>query len=224
VLYVYAITDSVHPPARAGLQGASPRVLGGRAPFAVVSDHEDLPPQPSEEDLWRHERVVEELMEHSTVLPMRFGSNVADEVKLQAILGERRREFEALIEGVRGAVELGVRAQLSPVDGEPAVTAAVAGGPGGPGRAYLFERAERQRRAADAVARIHEPLAMLARRSTRSEGGLNSGMFKGAYLVDCNRVEAFRARVDELASEVDGARIVCTGPWPPYSFSSGEGA
>jgi len=223
VLYVYAITDSVHPPARAGLQGASPRVLGRRAPFAVVSDHEDLPPQPSEEDLWRHERVIEELMEHSTVLPMRFGSNVADEVKLEAILDERRREFEALIEGLRGAVELGVRAQLPAVEREPAGTAAVAVGEGGPGGAYLLERVNRQRRDADAIARIHEPLAMLARRSTRSAGGLSSGIFKGAYLVDCNRVEVFRARVDELASEVDGARIVCTGPWPPYSFSSGEG-
>src|SRR5947207_102131 len=75
VLYVYAITDSVHPPARVGLRGASPRVIGEQAPLAVVSDHENLPSQPSEEDLWRHESVVEELMERSTVLPMRFGTN-----------------------------------------------------------------------------------------------------------------------------------------------------
>ena len=221
MLYVYAITDSVHPPASAGLQGAAPRVMGKRAPFAVVTDHKDLPPQPSEEDLWRHERVVEELMERSTVLPMRFGSNVADEAKLQTILDERRYEFEALIEGLRGAVELGVRAQIPTGMTEPAGVAA--GTAAGPGSAYLLERAERQRRAADAIARIHEPLAMLARRSTRSVGGLNPGTFKGSYLVDRGRVEAFRERVGELASELDAARIACTGPWPPYSFSSGEG-
>src|SRR5436309_2697505 len=125
--------------------------MGKRAPFAVVTDHEDLPPQPSEDDLWRHESVVEELMERSTVLPMRFGTNVADDVKLQEILDERRGEFEALIEGLRGAVELGVRAQLPLVVRESAGAAAVAGGVG-PGRAYLLERVERQRRAADAVA------------------------------------------------------------------------
>jgi hypothetical protein len=218
VLYVYAITDSAQPPGHPGLQGVSVRMIGGRSPFAVVSDHEDLSPQPGEADLWAHERVVEDLMEHSTVLPMRFGSNVVDEAQLQAILDERRREFEAALERVRGAVELGVRARLPAID----MDATVSGHEGGPGRAYLLERAERQRNAADAVARIHEPLASLARRSVRRAGALDPGVFKGAYLVDRSRVEAFRARVGKLASEVDGARVVCTGPWPPYSFSSGE--
>jgi Gas vesicle synthesis protein GvpL/GvpF len=218
VLYVYAITDSAQPPGHAGLQGVSPRVIGGRPPFAVVSDHEDVSPEPSEADLWAHERIVEDLMEHSTVLPMRFGSNVADEAQLEAVLDERRREFEAALERVRGAVELGVRARLPAID----MDATVSGHEGGPGRAYLLERAERQRNAADAVARIHEPLASLARRSVQTAGTLDPGVFKGAYLVDRSRVEAFRARVGKLASEVDGARVVCTGPWPPYSFSSGE--
>ena len=79
MLYVYAITDSPILPRRAGLQGASPRLIGERAPFAVVTDHETVAPQPSEHDLWIHEAVVEELMESTTVLPMRFGSTVADE-------------------------------------------------------------------------------------------------------------------------------------------------
>jgi hypothetical protein len=35
---------------------------------------------------------------------------------------------------------------------------------------------------------------------------------RAAYLVDRGEVEAFRARVAELGA-------VCTGPWPPYSFS-----
>jgi hypothetical protein len=196
--------------------------MGTRAPFAVVSDHENLPPQPGEEELWRHERVVEELMERSTVLPMRFGSTAADDAELQAILDERRPEFESLLERLRGAVELGVRAQLPAVVKEPEGAAAVAGGTGGPGSAYLLERLDRRRRAADAVARIHEPLSMLARRSMQRPGGLSPHIFKGAYLVDRDRVDAFRARVDELGSEVDGARIACTGPWPPYSFSLGE--
>ena len=94
----------------------------------------------------------------------------------------------------------------------------------GAGRAYLYELAERRRRTADIVARIHEPLTALARRSHRSADGLQPGAFKAAYLVDRDRVEAFRERVGELALEIDGARIVCTGPWPPYSFSSEQGA
>jgi hypothetical protein len=217
VLYVYAITDSPTLPRRTGLQGASPRLIGGRAPFAVVTNHDDLAPRPSEEDLWIHESIVEDLMEGSTVLPMRFGSTVADEAKLQEILDERGAELEVTMERVQGAVELGVRAQLAAVE-----SATVEVGVESPGIAYLRERAERRRRADDSLTRIHEPLAVLARRSTPAMRGLNSGGFKRAYLVDRNRVDDFRARVAELASEVDGASIVCTGPWPPYSFSSGE--
>jgi hypothetical protein len=192
-------------------------VVGERGPFAVMSEHQDLPPQPSEEDLWTHEAVVEDLMESSTVLPMRFGTRVADEADLQKVLHERRDEFEATIERVRGAVELGVRAQLRPVENAATVAAGA-----GPGSTYLLERAERRRLADDTAARIHEPLARLARRSAARTGALEPGSFKGAYLVDRDRVDAFRARVSELASEIEGASIVCTGPWPPYSFSSGE--
>src|SRR5919201_2421448 len=72
LLYVYAITDSRRAPAVAGLHGESLRAVGDRGPFAVVSEHESLPQGPSAEDLWAHERVVEELVDGSAVLPMRF--------------------------------------------------------------------------------------------------------------------------------------------------------
>src|SRR3954454_23256829 len=95
-----------------GLHGAPLRAIGKRGTFAVVSSHDDAPTRPSEDDLWAHEGVVEALMDHATVLPMRFGSHVADEASLRTILRERGSEFEALIALVEGAVEVGVRAQL----------------------------------------------------------------------------------------------------------------
>jgi hypothetical protein len=75
---------------------------------------------------------------------------------------------------------------------------------------------------ADLSARIHEPLAELARRSAKGAGGLARTSFKAAYLVDRDRVGAFRARIEELESQNANVQIVCTGPWPPYSFSSME--
>lgn len=225
MLHVYAITDSTQRPAAAGLDDADLRTIGDRGPFAVVSEHEQLSSQVSEEDLWAHERVVEELMDRAAVLPMRFDGTVADEATLRRILDERREEFEALLAGVRGAVELGVRAQLIEEDeGEEAPGGEDPGDQGskGPGTAYLLARAREQRRAADTAARIHEPLAALSRRSRRSAAGLRPGLFKAAYLVDRGKVDAFRARVEMLDSELGNGQIVCTGPWPPYSFSSEE--
>jgi hypothetical protein len=220
MLYVYAITDSRTEVPGPGLHGAPARAFGTQPPFAMASDHRDLPPHPDEADLWAHERIVEELMNRSTVLPMRFGSTVADETALLEILEERRAEFESVLGRVRGGVELSVRAQITATEREPAHAMASPGGAEGAGSAYLLRRREAQHRVEDATARIHEPLARLARASARNSGGLMPGAFKAAYLVDRERVEQFRVRVGELTDEIDGARIVCTGPWPPYSFSS----
>jgi hypothetical protein len=62
------------------------------------------------------------------------------------------------------------------------------------GTEYLMRRV--------AVERVHESLAGLARESVR-----------GAYLVDKHAVARFAARVREL-----DPGLVCTGPWPPWSF------
>ena len=108
-----------------------------------------------------------------------------------ALLEERHAELTAALERVRGAVELGVRATTAP---QPASS----------GTEYLMRRARTERAQAQ--------LAELARAYVARPQA-------GAYLVDRDAVEAFRARVSELDE-----RLACTGPWPPYSFSEGEDA
>jgi len=66
------------------------------------------------------------------------------------------------------------------------------------GTEYLMRRV--------AFDRVHVPLSSLARASARRVHGF-------AYLVDAGAVDAFRSRVAAL-----DPRLVCTGPWPPYSF------
>jgi len=221
---VYAITDRAPEDLEAvGLGGAELRTVGDEPPFAVVSEHPPPSTRLDEDDLWAHEAVVEELMDRATVLPMRFDGTVDDEAALRRILDERREEFETLLGSVRGAVEIGVRAQVAeeePVSGDDPGIA----GSGGSGTAYLLARAREQRGADDVTTRIHEPLAALSKRSRRGGRGLGPGLFKAAYLVERERVDAFRARVEELSLELEGGGIVCTGPWPPYSFSSKENA
>ena len=34
-------------------------------------------------------------------------------------------------------------------------------------------------------------------------------------------IERFRGRIGRLAQTLPDAEIVCTGPWPPYSFVEG---
>jgi hypothetical protein len=218
VLYVYALTGSFSGSlAAAGLQGAPLRAIANGPLEAIYSEHA-IAPEPDEKLLWAHEQVVEDLMESSNILPMRFGSTVESQEALASLLNERREEFTASLERVRGAVELSVRAQL-PVAADPDKRASPAWR-SQPGTAYLLERARRQRRSEDAAGRIHRPLAALARTSAPKAGVGGRGAFKAAYLVDAESVEAFGERVGELNSTLADTRVSCTGPWPPYSFVS----
>ena len=42
---------------------------------------------------------------------------------------------------------------------------------------------------------------------------------RAAYLVDRAHVDAFVAAVRALQREHAGLSVLCTGPWPPYSFA-----
>lgn len=223
MLYLYAITE----PGRAdreiaGFQGAPVRAIDSGRLAAVATEHDELRLEGSEDELWAHEEVVEALMGSGPVLPLRFGTSVADEAAVLAALEERRADLEAALDRVRGAVELGVRASLAPgAEPEPAPAAA---GPQGPGTGYLLGRLRRKREGERMAQRVHGPLSALARDSTSQVTWRERPLLKAAYLVDAGGVEEFRHRVATLDAELADATIVCTGPWPPYSFSSQEGS
>jgi hypothetical protein len=155
--------------------------------------------------LWRREEVLEALMEDRDLLPVRFGTLVADEAAAARALADRRSELEAGLERVRGAVELSLRVHApEPADAPPPDAAS--------GSEYMRAKATRTQ----AAARLHEPLAALARASALRPA---PELLRAAYLVDREAVEPFVARVRELQDEHPALSLLCTGPWPPYSFA-----
>jgi hypothetical protein len=218
VLYLYAISDSPSRPDVPGLQGAALSAGGREGLFAIWSEHEDPRIEADETALWEHERVVEALLEEGTVLPMRFGSWRQDRAAVLDLLEERRDEFETGLERVRGAVEIGVRAL---VQGEPAERVAAPADASRPGTAYMLTRLNEEQRSAAIAAHIHEPLVALSRASTTRRTSLSDSI-NTAYLVARDDVGPFRAAVEKLDGAVEDATIVCTGPWPPYSFTPSE--
>jgi gas vesicle protein GvpL/GvpF len=217
VIYAYAVChrDAVDPPPRRrGFGGAALRVAVVDGLAAVYTRHRTLRPRPSPEAMWTHERTVQKLMDRGTVLPMRFGAVLEDEAALIEALTARRDGLVTCLEQVRGRVELGVR-----------VVADRGAGPdrdAEDGRAYLLARVEQYRRAEQAARDVHAPLARLACDSRVQSRTVAPTLFAGAYLVERDAVQAFRAEVDRAAVVVPGVRAVCTGPWPPYSFVDTE--
>jgi gas vesicle protein GvpL/GvpF len=67
-----------------------------------------------------------------------------------------------------------------------------------------------------AVEAVHVRLSALAREHARHEG---PEPLRAAYLVDRAHVDAFVAAVRALQREHAGLSVLCTGPWPPYSFA-----
>jgi hypothetical protein len=196
VIELYAITDDPSPP--------DPPLR------AVQSDGLTVLCAPAErremtaEVLWRHEEVVESLMEERDLLPMRFGTLVEDDEAAVRALDERREELKASLERVRGAVELAVRAEAA---GDREDT------PAGPsGTDYMRAKAHRT----EAARLLHEPLDFLARESIMQPG---QELLRAAYLVDRDAVEGFVGLVRRLQATHEDLRILCTGPWPPYSFA-----
>ena len=198
MIQLYAITDD---PAPANPPLFAVPCAGLVALCAPAHDQEVTPAA-----LWRYEEVVEALMESRDVLPVRFGTLVADENAVVGALAKRRSELAASLDRVRGAVELAVRARERETPSLPEVAPS--------GSAYLRAKALR----GDVARRLHEQLADHARASVVRSG---SELLRAAYLVSRDDVASFVALVDELQSDNAELDLVCTGPWPAYSFAEG---
>lgn len=174
----------------------------------VASRHASRPPVPTAEALWRYEEIVERLMARQAILPARFGSVLADENEALRALRSRRDELRQGLARVRGAVELGIRACWAQAPTLP---------PARSGTEYMLGQLEVRRRA-QRVADLVAPLRALARSSKVKVLPRPSIPLLAAYLVDRDRTEEFIALADELDASFEDGQLVCTGPWPPYSF------
>jgi Gas vesicle synthesis protein GvpL/GvpF len=210
-LLLYAIGRELETPTTPGVRGAPLRLIGERELAAVTSEL-DGPPEPTEGLLWEYEQVVEGLIA-AAILPARFGSVFADEAGVREMLSGQR---EAMLAGLRqlgGAVEFAVSVGWGEDEPAPA-------DPAQSGTAYMLGRLERQRRA-QAVASRLGPLDGVARSSRKRVLPRATLPVTSAYLVDRERSGEFTELVARLGEELDDIELVCTGPWPPYTFAQG---
>lgn len=210
MIHVYGVVDGLDElPEVAGIDEA-PLERRRVAGLELVLSNGATPPsgEVSRESVLRHAQVVEALMGRSAaILPAQLGHAFRDEDQLATAIEEQADQLERGLERVRGCVEFGLRATAEAADVPEADT----------GAGYMHARLEQLRLQDDLVDRLHEPLARLARATTlqRRTGGLTA-----AYLVSRDDAAAFEATAARL-ERTPGVTVVCTGPWPPYSFATG---
>lgn len=77
--------------------------------LAVVCGPASESEQVTAEALWRHEEIVEALMDDRDLLPVRYGTRVENEEEAVRAVEGRMPELRAALEHVSGAVELSLR-------------------------------------------------------------------------------------------------------------------
>ena len=220
-----------------GLAGAPVDVVAAGETAALVSEVETLDLRATRRDLLAHSRVLENALESSPVLPLRFGIVFRDrESVITELLVPRRAELESLLSRLEGLVELRVKAfhvedeVLRDVISSDASLGRLAAGTRGlpegvphPDRLRLGEAVayavERERRSdADAILERLTPLAEDVALEPEPPAGY---VLTASFLVDRDRVGAFDAAMDELARRsARRLRFKYVGPLPPHSFVS----
>ena len=179
----------------------------------------------------RHDAVVRAAAADGPLLPLRFGTVVADEDAARRLLREHADVAREQLARVGDAREWGVRLVRS-LEAEPAPAgpASSADRPAASGTEYLSRRRqalqERERTAHDAAASadlLQEVLAPHATEALHRGGAPGSSLLLDvAYLVRPDAESGFLAAVERLTPELasHGLTVQLTGPWPPYSFAS----
>jgi hypothetical protein len=193
-----------------------------------------------------HQRVMTELLESYTLLPLKLCTLYTDEERARAAMADGAAQFRAALDKIEGAVEWGVKAYCdkaalaawaehsAPQLSQLASTVAAAS----PGARYMLQK--RLARAAQQASEelrhsyaqaCHSHLAAHARAAEQNppqpaqiHGRSDDMVLNGAYLIDEAATDAFAEAVDALQAQYGpcGFTFVLTGPWPAYSFSAGD--
>ena len=181
----------------------------------VIVTRHAAAPEPTEAAVSRHDAVCTGLMQESAVVPIRFGAVFSDDDRVSTEVAARAGDFRAALARINGCVELGVRVirpqQAEETETEPAT-----------GSAYLQRRLEARRVAAAAAHAVDERLHVLAVDRTLRTLETPELVLSASYLVSRDGVDRFREAVEVLESERPDLTLLCTGPWPPYSFVADE--
>ncbi|MBM4371863.1 MAG: GvpL/GvpF family gas vesicle protein [Deltaproteobacteria bacterium] len=229
-------------PGVVGLDGTSPDgIVAYRGIGCVVGAHpgtelRSLPRETLIRYLFRHQQVVERVMQRHTVLPVKFGSTVDSREDARALLVQAHRDLTEALALMRDKVEVEVVATwdvertLEEVGREEGVIQAreaiVAGGNSTLEDKVRLgqvvkERLDRRRNAhRERMLDVLQPLAVGAAPNALIAEDM---VVNVAFLVERARVSQFDDGVRELDS-LFGNRITfrVIGPLPPYSFSTVE--
>jgi hypothetical protein len=220
--------------AKAGRGAARVRLVREGDLAAVVSDAALKDYDPSRANVAAHEKVIEEVMQRSEVLPVRLGTVAGDDPEVRRFLKRQHDSLERSLALVRGRAELGLKVfwdgdrMFAEVLAEDATIRALRDQLIGlPELQTRDQRIELGRMTAEALERKRQAEAdgIFARLRARAIEAVANRLLtetmvlNAAFLVDQAALQAFDAEVDAVGKEQRGRlTFKYVGPLPPYNF------
>lgn len=192
---------------------------GGLA--AALSWEAEARTAPSVSSLLAYERAVDAIHATHDLIPFRYGCRIQSEREVMRLLEDRRREYDAMLDRFQGRTEMGIRILWPSSASLPIETART------PGAAYLASLRKRygaednltqeeDRLANDIAAGLDDCFAEQQREASSSSQGRLVSLY---FLLERRAVEEFR-RAARAVRPPTGAKLLLSGPWPPYNFAA----
>lgn len=217
MLYLYAVLEAPPPALRLplGVGGGAPHFVEAAGLVFAASDMPNASLAPDPTEVWRHQQVIEALIQRASALPLRYGTLVEDSATCRYLLTQHGEALHAQLDRVRHCVEFAVR-----VSGLREEDGAEGGAWGGPGTSYMRALARREAGWPPSTPTFpHDRLAAHASDRLLWPRSPSQSDLRASFLVAKSKVPAFLKDISELQWERPDLGFTCTGPWPPYSFS-----
>ena len=223
-LHLYCIVPGAHavPEHCTGIDSQAPFVLEAGAGLAIWATEHAAPVAASVDAVRVHNDVVTAAMDRNvTPVPLRFGQSAPDrKAAIERVTGDAAKWLD-LLERFAGRAEYGVRVVRDVYVTEQDVRAATVQSGTEYMAALAWKRARAAERRSEGERIVRETEARLGAIAvdTRVEyppaGPVVATI---THLVAWTDAGAYHDAAGELHAAVQDARLVVTGPWPPYSF------
>ena len=223
-LHLYCIVPAAHPVPGgcSGVDSAHPFVLDAGGGLAVWASEHATPVTASVAAVRMHNDVVTAAMDRTvTPVPLRFGQSVPDRnAAVERVTADAARWHE-LLGRFAGRAEYGMRVMRDVYETEQDVRA----GSVKSGTEYMAALAWKRERAAERrsegeriAGEIATRLGAIAVDTRVDYPSTGPAVATMAHLVAWTGAERYHDAARELREVLQDARLVVTGPWPPYSF------
>jgi len=162
---------------------------------AVVSNSPIRDYELTEENLERHEKVINQIMEKQTVVPVEFGTTIKNEKILRSLIAKVYNPVKECLGLVDNKVELGVKGIL---------------------RNDVFFTDQIKRK--ECLSDILTSLNIVAKQTVPGDLFSERLILNASFLVDKGDIDVFSEKVTELQQKYPMLKLLYSGPWPPYNF------